>query len=92
MVLNSDGATGPRRLVGARPVEHGRGSCSVASEKNPIENGGQGVRLLGCLYLLGRDRVTLIIITSSQPDHIELMISTEQKKMNPLKSERRTRL
>jgi hypothetical protein len=51
-LISSDGATGARRLVGARPVEH-------AVFENFTEWGSRGHAPLGCLPLWGREGVTL---------------------------------
>jgi hypothetical protein len=64
IVLDNDGATGARRLVGARPVEHGRGSCPTGSVKIPIDNGVREEYPLGLHSPLDREGVTLRILKS----------------------------
>ena len=63
-VLDSDGATGAHRLVGARPVEHGCGLYfGRLGEKSNRSRGSRGPALLGCLPHWGREGVTLAIST-----------------------------
>jgi hypothetical protein len=53
-VSESDGAAGARRLVGARPVEHGYGSYfGSVKEKSKRSWGSRGLAPLGCFPPLG---------------------------------------
>ena len=67
-MLDSDGATGAHRLVGARPVEHGRELYSGIQSVNPHRNGGsRGACPLGLFpSSLGREGVTLAISTEEE--------------------------
>jgi hypothetical protein len=64
--LDSDGATGSHRLVGARRVEHGGGSYFGSVKKIQPLMGSRGFTPSCCLPLWGREGVTLAISTPAK--------------------------